>query len=122
MIDDDDDPPRRRAAPDPNTPMGRIEGIHRRRYARLWRVDLDLPADDDYSGGQAEFDLCLKMMWCDHVKAEGPISGPSHREIDLEEFASAWRPPSLSELIEEIIAERIAAERAARDPDPEARH
>ncbi len=133
MIDDDDPPPQRRP-PDPSTPEGRIQGIHRRRYARLWGIDLDMPADDDYPGGEADFELTYKLMSFDHHKAEesvfGPIGGYNRDgrerrfsdELDLEEFAAAWRPPTMSEMIEMEIAERIAAERRARDPDPEARH
>jgi hypothetical protein len=121
MPDDDefDTIPVRRP-PDPDTPSGRIQGIHKRKYARLWGVALDI-VDGDYNG-QDDFDVTYKLMWSDHARAEGLWGDNTRREIDLEEFALAWRPPTESEMIDEIIAERIAEERAAREPDPEARH
>jgi hypothetical protein len=132
MIDNEFDPIPVRLPPDDRTPMGRIEGRDKRRYARLWGIDLDAPADDDgYPGGRADFDLCIKMMFCDHAELDRPHldGGPMWRNIDLEEFAAAWRPPTESEMIEEEIdrqiAERIAEERARREaeaPDPETRH
>ena len=104
MIDDDDLIPIRHP-PNPATPWGRIKGRDRRRYARLWGIDLDLEFDG-YSG-QADFDLSFKMMFCDDAEAEG-IGRPEHRTIDPEKFAAAWRPPTMSEMIEEEIARRRA--------------
>jgi hypothetical protein len=128
MPDDDLDPIPVRRPPDDSTPHGRIEGRDRRKYARLWGIDLDIPPDDvyGYPGGQAEFDLVYKLMGGDLHQAEEArrAAGMSWREsaLDLEEFAAAWRPPSESEMIEEEIAWRIAEERRQRDPDPRTRH
>jgi hypothetical protein len=142
-LDDDDDLPPQPRPPDDTTPHGRIWGRDKRRYARLWGVDLDRPADDDYNG-EEDFRITYLMMSSDHHDAEdemfGPIGSrafgggkvlpdgtyrprhPFDDEIPLEEFAAAWRPLTMSEMIEMEIAERIAAERRARDADPEARH
>jgi hypothetical protein len=125
MIDDDDLPPPRPSYDD-KTAWGRINGRDRRRYARLWGVDLDRPAEDDCPSGEEEFNLDVKMMSSEHSKAEGPIGGPGHRTIDKEEFAAAWRPMTESEYLDEIIAERIAAlgrrDSEPPDLDPEPRH
>ena len=51
------------------------------------------------------------MMCFDHAAAEGTIAAASssQRHVDEEEFAEAWRPTTESEMLDEIIAERIAA-------------
>jgi hypothetical protein len=123
MTDDDDlDSVPVRKAPDPSTPMGRIEGHDQSKYARLWGIDLDTPADDDYPGGQADFELTIKLMWCDWAEARGSFLDNTRREIDLEDFAAAWRPPTMSEMIEEEIERREEEARRRRDQDPEVRH
>jgi hypothetical protein len=121
MTLDDDDLPPQRPVYDDKTDWGRINGRDKRKYARLWGVDLDQPADDDYSG-EEHYSLCIKMMFIAHCEAEGPIGEPGHRKIDLEEFARAWRPPTESEMLDEIIAERRRAEQDASALDPETRH
>jgi hypothetical protein len=118
MLDEDDDGlPAQRAGFDDKTAWGRINGRDRRRYARLWGVDLDRPREDLPNGealpsGEEEFNLYVKMMSCDHSVAEGYRPGGKslpHRHVDEEEFAAAWRPMTESEMLDEIIAERIAA-------------
>jgi hypothetical protein len=127
MNDDDldDFPPPLRPSFDDKTAWGRINGRDRRRYARLWGVDLDRPREDLPNGealpsGEEEFSLNVKMMSCDHAAAEGYRPGGKslpHRHVDKEEFAAAWRPMTLSEIYDEMIAERIAA--LGRDPASE---
>jgi hypothetical protein len=110
MSDADDGlPPLKRPAPDERRPLGRIEGRDKRKYARLWRIELD------WEFGEDDFDVCCKMMWCDWAKSNKP-------HLDLEEFAAAWMPPTESEMIEEEIAERIAEERRQRESDPGLSH
>ena len=117
LFDEDDDGlPPQKAGFDDKTPWGRINGRDRRRYARLWGVDLDRPREELPEGvlmsGEEEFILNSKLMSFDHAIAEGyRIGGRSlpHRHVDEEEFAAAWRPPTLSDVYDEIIAERIAA-------------
>jgi hypothetical protein len=123
--EDDDDLPAQKAGFDDKTAWGRINGRDRRRYARLWGVDLDrrredLPNGEALWSGEEEFSLNVKMMSCDHAAAEGYRPGGKslpHRHVDEEEFAAAWRPITLSEMYDEIIAERIAA--LGRDPASE---
>jgi hypothetical protein len=124
MNDDDldDFPPPLRPSFDDKTAWGRINGRDRRRYAALWGVDLDAPAGDDYPNGEEHYSLCVKMMVIHHGTVEGPIGEPSHRTIDLEEFAAAWRPMTESEYFDELIAERIAEERRKNELDPRTRH
>jgi|SRR5271165_2401916 len=137
-LDDDDDLPPQPRPPDDTTPYGRIWGRDKRRYAKLWDVDLDRPASDEGPSGEEEFRTTYLLMSMDHSAAEdemfGPIGGgkdgrkrhPFNDQLDKEEFAAAWRPPTVSEMIEEEIAERIAEERRRREreggPDPEVRH
>jgi hypothetical protein len=111
-IDRDDlDPTPSRRPPDDATPMGRIEGRDRERYARLWGVDLDTAA------GQEDFDTDCKMMWVEHAETEGVPGEPSYRAIDLEQFARAWRPMSESEYYEAEIERRKAAQRPRPRPN-----
>jgi hypothetical protein len=126
MFDEDDDGlPAQKAGFDDKTAWGRINGRDRRRYARLWGVDLDRPREDlpnseALPSGEEEFSLNVKMMSCDHAAAEGyRFGGKSlpHRHVDKEEFAAAWRPITLSEMYDQIIAERTAA--LGRDPASE---
>ena len=117
LFDEDDDGlPPQKARVDDKTPWGRINGRDRCRYARLWGVDLDRPREElpegDLPSGEEEFNLYVKMMSCDHSVAEGYRPGGKslpHRHVDEEEFAAAWRPMTESEMLDEIIAERIAA-------------
>ena len=117
LFDEDDDGlPPQKAGFDDKTPWGRINGRDRHRYARLWGVDLDRPREElpegDLPSGEEEFNLYVKMMSCDHSVAEGYRPGGKslpHRHVDEEEFAAAWRPMTESEMLDEIIAERIAA-------------
>jgi hypothetical protein len=130
MNDDDldDFPPPLRPSFDDKTAWGRINGRDRRRYARLWGVDLDRPREELPEGvlmsGEEEFSLDIKLMFFDRYKTEdamrdqGMSWGEAH--VDEEEFAEAWRPPTESEMLDEIIAERIAAlarDPASREPD-----
>ena len=123
LFDEDDDGlPPQKAGFDDKTPWGRINGRDRRRYARLWGVDLDRPREELPEGvlmsGEEEFSLDIKLMCLDRYKTEDAMRdrGMSWAEahVDEEEFAEAWRPPTESEMLDEIIAERIAA--LARDP------
>jgi hypothetical protein len=113
---------------DDKTAWGRINGRDRRKYARLWGIDLDIPPFDEpgghYPGGEADFDLTVKLMSFDHGTAQGSYRDGTHRDIDEEEFAAAWRPPTESEMLDEIIVARIAEERRQRELEtgPETRH
>jgi hypothetical protein len=144
LDDDDDDLPPQPRPPDDTTPYGRIWGRDKRRYARLWGVDLDRPASDDCPSGEEEFRTTYLLMSMDHSAAEdqtfGPIGSrafgggkvlpdgtyrprhPFDDHLDEEEFAAAWRPPTMSEMIEEEIERREEEARRRRDQDPEVRH
>jgi hypothetical protein len=130
-IDDDDfDPIPVRRPPYDSTPYGRIWGRDKRKYARLWGIDLDLPPDGDYPGGEADFRVTCLLMGHDHHLAEEQAfgqwgGGPDgrrrsvHDEIPLEEFAAAWTPPTEEDFIEEEIERREAeAALGRRDSDP----
>jgi hypothetical protein len=98
-------------------------------------VDLDRPREDDPFGtgqalmsGEEEFSLDLKMMSVAHHDAEeavfGPIGGSKDGRrrqfsdgLDEEDFAAAWRPPTMADMLDEIILERIEAERRQRESE-----
>jgi len=110
MPDDDDALPPVKREYDDKTAHGRINGRDRRKYAHLWGIDLDRPAEDDCISGQREFDIDYMTMSGEHYEAEGPVGDRGRRKIDLEQFAAAWRPMTLSEFYEEEIFERERAE------------
>ena len=106
-MDDDDEPIRR--PPSPDTAWGRIIGRDRHLYADLW--DCDLSTEE----GRADYDINCKMMSHDHSEAEGIGGLKPWRNIDLEEYAHNWRPPTMSELIESLLEDE-RQRRAEREP------
>ena len=75
MFDEDDDGlPPQKAGFDDKTAWGRINGRDRRRYARLWGVDLDRPREDCLTARSCErrgrVQPDVKLMCFDHYKTE----------------------------------------------------
>jgi hypothetical protein len=94
-VSDDDDEPRR--LPSDATPYGRIIGRDRWRCAELWGCDLTT------AEGRETFRILSMMMSCARAEIEGIGKGrPPWRKIDLEQFAANWRPPSLSEILQDL--------------------
>jgi hypothetical protein len=60
---------------------------------------------------------CIKGrdLFCDYAEAEGVPGSPGYHTIDEETFARNWRPPSMSELLESLLADE---RRRRGDPKP----
>ena len=116
LFDEDDDGlPPQKAGFDDKTPWGRIRRDRRPTPAYGASTSIGRARNcrkGILPSGEEEFNLYVKMMSCDHSVAEGYRPGGKslpHRHVDEEEFAAAWRPMTESEMLDEIIAERIAA-------------